>query len=54
MKTNLKDMLPAEVEAWFVSLGEKPFRARQIIKWLYQKYEHDFLAMTNLSRGLRE
>lgn len=52
--TNLKDMLPAEMEAWFASIGEKPFRARQIVKWLYQKYEHDFMAMTDLSRDLRE
>ncbi|NDD26698.1 MAG: 23S rRNA (adenine(2503)-C(2))-methyltransferase RlmN [Proteobacteria bacterium] len=53
-KANLKDLLPAELEAWFESLGEKPFRARQIVKWLYQKYEHDFLSMTDLSRALRE
>lgn len=54
LRANLKDMLPSEMEVWFVSIGEKPFRARQIVKWLYQKYEHDFLAMTDLSRALRE
>lgn len=50
---NLKDLLPYEMEAWFSAIGEKPFRARQIVKWLYQKYEHRFDAMTDLSRELR-
>lgn len=53
-RINLKDLLPSEMEAWFVTIGEKPFRARQIVKWLYAKHEHDFMAMTDLSRALRE
>lgn len=53
-RVNLKDLLPSEMEAWFVAIGEKPFRARQIVKWLYAKHEHDFMAMTDLSRALRE
>ena len=53
-RVNLKDLLPSEMEAWFVSIGEKPFRARQIVKWLHGRLEHDFMAMTDLSRALRE
>lgn len=41
------------MEAFFVSIGEKPFRATQIIKWLYQEQVDDFDQMTNLSKSLR-
>lgn len=51
---NLKNLLPSEMEAWFESIGEKPFRARQIIRWLYTRHEEDFSRMTDLSRALRE
>ncbi len=53
-RTNLKNLLPHELAAWFGAHGEKPFRARQLVKWLYQKYEQDFLRMTDLSGALRE
>ena len=36
------------------SLGEKPFRARQIYAWLHEKLAGDFQEMTNLSKDLRE
>ena len=34
-KLNLLGMPKTELEAFFVGLGEKPYRARQILKWIY-------------------
>lgn len=39
--------------AFFVELGEKPFRATQLLKWIYQEEVEDFDLMTNLSKSLR-
>jgi len=41
------------MEAWFQDLGEKPFHARQVLKWIHQHQVTDFDAMTNLSKNLR-
>jgi len=41
------------MQAFFVEMGEKPFRATQLIKWIYQEGEYDFDQMTNLSKSLR-
>ncbi len=41
------------LEAYFASLGEKPFRATQVLKWVHQQGICDFSAMTNLSKSLR-
>ena len=38
---------------WFASIGEKPFRARQLMQWVYQRGVTDFDAMTDLSKALR-
>ncbi|MFO1350220.1 MAG: 23S rRNA (adenine(2503)-C(2))-methyltransferase RlmN [Gammaproteobacteria bacterium] len=53
-KTNLLDLDRADLERFFVALGEKPFRAVQIMKWVYHEGVIDFDAMTNLSKALRE
>ena len=54
MRTNLLDFtLPALTE-WFASLGEKPFRARQVFRWVHQRGVGDFDAMTDLAKSLRE
>ncbi|MCP5149320.1 MAG: 23S rRNA (adenine(2503)-C(2))-methyltransferase RlmN [Ectothiorhodospiraceae bacterium] len=37
----------------FVALGEKPYRATQVVKWLHQRGVVDFDAMTDLAKGLR-
>lgn len=42
-----------ELEAWFAEQGEKPFRARQLMRWLYERGELDTTAMTDLSATLR-
>jgi 23S rRNA (adenine2503-C2)-methyltransferase len=48
--------LPLEKLTDFVTqtLGEKPFRAKQIYKWLHQRGVTDFAQMTDLSKGLRD
>jgi 23S rRNA (adenine2503-C2)-methyltransferase len=43
----------AELEAWTASVGSKPFRARQLMSWLYKRGEGDFAAMTDLAREFR-
>ena len=52
-KINLLNLSRPEMEALFVDLGEKPFRASQVFKWIYQLGVIDFNAMTNLSKNLR-
>ena len=52
-KTNLLNLSRAEMEIFFVELGEKPFRASQVFKWIYQSGIDDFSEMTNLSKSLR-
>ena len=50
---NLLDYDRKGLAAFFVALGEKPFRATQVLKWLYQEGVEDFDLMTNLSKSLR-
>ena len=52
-KENLLGMTREGLEVFFKSLGEKPFRARQIMKWIYKKGAEDFSDMTDLSKALR-
>jgi 23S rRNA (adenine2503-C2)-methyltransferase len=51
---DLKNMSPFEAENFVISLGEKPFRARQIRKWLFGCGINDVTAMTDLSKDLRD
>ncbi len=50
---NLLDFDRKGLAAFFVELGEKPFRATQLLKWIYQEGVEDFDLMTNLSKSLR-
>lgn len=52
--TDLKGMNQSELEKYFVSLGEKPFRGKQMMKWMYQKGLTDFEAMTDFGKPLRK
>lgn len=52
-KVNLFDFNRRALEDWFVAQGEKPFRARQVMKWLYHERMTDIDQMTDLSKGLR-
>lgn len=51
---NLIGMDRSRLERFFVGMGEKPFRARQLLQWIHQRGVVDFDAMTDLSRALRE
>ena len=50
---NLLDFDREGLAAFFVGLGEKPFRATQLLKWIYQEGVIDFDLMTNFSKPLR-
>lgn len=50
----IKGMTGAELEQFMVSLGEPPYRGRQIASWLYKRGATDFAGMTDLPKALRE
>jgi len=52
-KVNLLGMSRAELENFFEKLGEKKFRAGQVMKWMHQYFVTDFAEMTNISGKLR-
>ncbi|HYD59353.1 MAG TPA: 23S rRNA (adenine(2503)-C(2))-methyltransferase RlmN [Noviherbaspirillum sp.] len=52
--TNLLDLDPAQLVAYCGELGEKPFRAKQLQRWIHQFGASDFDAMTDLAKSLRE
>ncbi|WLQ17291.1 23S rRNA (adenine(2503)-C(2))-methyltransferase RlmN [Hahella aquimaris] len=53
-KINLLGMNRSDLESFFESLGEKKFRATQLMKWMYHLGVSDFDLMTNMSKALRE
>jgi 23S rRNA (adenine2503-C2)-methyltransferase len=53
-RTNLLDFDQKSLEAFFAELGEKRFRAPQVLKWIHQKGVADFGEMSNLSKSLRD
>ncbi len=53
-KTDIRTLTKEQLIAQLETLGEKPFRAKQIYEWLWKKSAVDFDEMTNLSKGLRE
>ena len=53
-KINLLGLPQGDLEQWIEGLGEKPYRARQLLKWIYQNGVTDFEAMTDLSKSLRQ
>lgn len=52
--TNLLGLDRRGLEDWFAQRGEKPFRARQVMPWVYQRGVSDFSQMTDLGKTLRE
>ena len=52
--TNLADYDKNGLEAFFKGLGEKPFRAQQVIQWIHKHGVIDISKMTNLSTNLRD
>jgi 23S rRNA m2A2503 methyltransferase len=53
-RTNLLGLSKTQLEAFLLTLGERPFRATQLLKWIHQQGVSDFDAMTNISKALRE
>jgi 23S rRNA (adenine2503-C2)-methyltransferase len=53
-KVNLLNLDHQGLREYFDSIGEKPFRADQIMKWIYHFGYSDFEQMTNLNKKLRE
>lgn len=54
IKQDIKSWNQTELESFFVSLEEKPFRARQVYQWMHVKHAVSFDEMTNISNGLKE
>lgn len=52
-KINLLGLNRKGMENFFISLGEKPYRAQQVLKWIHFQGAHNMDAMTNLSKSLR-
>ena len=53
-KINLMDLTRRQMREFFAELGEKPFRADQLVKWIYHFGEDNFDNMTNINKKLRE
>lgn len=53
MTVNLLDFDLPGLVAFFESIGEKPFRARQVLQWLHQRGAAEFEQMTDLAKSLR-
>jgi len=53
VKSFITDFTPKELEEKFKNLGLKPYRARQVLRWLYAKGTDDFSAMTDLPKEAR-
>jgi 23S rRNA (adenine2503-C2)-methyltransferase len=54
MTVNLLDFDAEGLTAWFAENGEKPFRARQVLRWMHRFGQSDFDAMTDIAKSLRE
>ncbi len=52
-KVNLLDYDRKSLESYFTEIGDKSFRAQQVLKWIYHHGAIDFESMTNLSKNLR-
>ena len=52
-RVNLLGMTRGELESFVAGFGAKPYRARQLLKWIYRRGEHDFARMTDLARDFR-
>ena len=53
-RINLLGLTRQQLETFFVDLGEKRFRAQQVMKWIHHRGVRDFSQMTDLSQALRE
>ena len=53
-KVNLLDYDRQGLRDLFAQLGEKPYRAEQVMKWIYHRHVTDFAAMTDVGKALRD
>ncbi|WP_294899940.1 bifunctional tRNA (adenosine(37)-C2)-methyltransferase TrmG/ribosomal RNA large subunit methyltransferase RlmN [Tatumella sp. UBA2305] len=53
-KINLLDLNRQQMREFFLQLGEKPFRADQVMKWIYHYCSDDFEQMTDINKVLRQ
>jgi 23S rRNA (adenine2503-C2)-methyltransferase len=51
---NLLDYDLPGLTRYFAEIGEKPFRAKQVMRWMHQMGASDFGQMTDLAKSLRE
>lgn len=54
MTVNLLGLDARQLQDYCSGLGEKPYRARQLMRWIHRAGVDDFNAMTDISKGLRE
>ena len=54
MTVNLLDFNAKNLANFCAEIGEKPFRAKQLLRWIHQSGESDFADMSNLAKVLRE
>ena len=52
-KINLLDLNRKQMREFFIKMGEKPFRADQVMKWMYHYCSDDFEDMTDINKTLR-
>lgn len=52
--TSLRGLSKEDLEAYIVSTGQKPYRAKQVLEWLYQQRVDDIEEMSNLPAQMRE
>ena len=50
---DLKNLSPAELEAFLAGLGKERFRAGQLLRWIYKRGVTDFALMTDLAKEFR-
>ncbi len=53
-RPNIRHVEVSEIERFITNVGERPFRVKQIVEWLWQKHAHSFDEMTDLSKDLRK
>ncbi|MDP1558142.1 MAG: 23S rRNA (adenine(2503)-C(2))-methyltransferase RlmN [Nitrosomonas sp.] len=54
MTINLLDLNMDQLTSFCIEIGEKPFRAKQLLRWIHQFGKADFAEMSDLAKGLRE
>ncbi len=54
MTTNLLDFNAKQLTDYCAEIGEKPFRAKQLLRWIHQFGKADFFEMSDLAKGLRD